>query len=165
VNQETCIDILYVSGWCRINKADEYIPDFKQGQTVPVKSVQMNEGKTSPPDYLTESELIGLMVNTNRSWRKKGLIRRSVLMLLCLYIQEHNGIGTGKLLPLSVYHLIYLANPAYRCFYINSHQQCLSKKLCTSQRIGSKNGSYQSWHCINPWVRTGIANIRKKSVI
>ncbi|KAI8341296.1 DNA topoisomerase [Chlamydoabsidia padenii] len=51
-----------------VNKADEYIPDFKQGETVPVKSVQMNEGKTSPPDYLTESELIGLM--------------------------EHNGIGT-----------------------------------------------------------------------
>ncbi|KAI8089922.1 DNA topoisomerase [Halteromyces radiatus] len=44
-----------------VNKTDEYIPEFKQGQVVTVKSVQMNEGKTSPPDYLTESELIGLM--------------------------------------------------------------------------------------------------------
>lgn len=57
----------------RITKADEYIPDFKQGDTLDVTAVKLSEGKTSPPDYLTESELIGLM--------------------------EHNGIGTDASIP------------------------------------------------------------------
>ncbi|GAA5817347.1 hypothetical protein MFLAVUS_010891 [Mucor flavus] len=56
-----------------INKADESIPDFKQGETLSVSSVILTEGKTSPPDYLTESELIGLM--------------------------EQNGIGTDASIP------------------------------------------------------------------
>lgn len=56
-----------------ITKADEYVPDFKQGEVLPVASVNLTEGKTSPPDYLTESELIGLM--------------------------EHNGIGTDASIP------------------------------------------------------------------
>lgn len=56
-----------------ITKADEYIPDFKQGEVLPIASVNLTEGKTSPPDYLTEAELIGLM--------------------------EHNGIGTDASIP------------------------------------------------------------------
>ena len=37
------------------------IPEFKVGQDVAVKSVEMIEGKTSPPGYLTESDLLSLV--------------------------------------------------------------------------------------------------------
>lgn len=57
----------------RITKADEYIPEFKQGETLEIQTIQLSEGKTSAPDYLTESELIGLM--------------------------EQNGIGTDASIP------------------------------------------------------------------
>ena len=56
-----------------ITKADEYIPEFKQAEVLNITSVNLTEGKTSPPDYLTEAELIGLM--------------------------EHNGIGTDASIP------------------------------------------------------------------
>lgn len=57
----------------RITKSDESIPEFKQGEVLTVSNVTLTEGKTSPPDYLTESELIGLM--------------------------EQNGIGTDASIP------------------------------------------------------------------
>jgi DNA topoisomerase-3 len=56
-----------------MSKSDEYIPEFKQGDVLQVTSASISEGKTSPPDYLTEAELIGLM--------------------------EHNGIGTDASIP------------------------------------------------------------------
>ena len=34
---------------------------IKQGETLELVDVRMNEGKTSPPNYLTESDLIGMM--------------------------------------------------------------------------------------------------------
>lgn len=40
---------------------NESIPDFKPGDLIPIQSVKMVERKTTPPDYLTESELISLM--------------------------------------------------------------------------------------------------------
>lgn len=46
----------------RMSKADEYIPEFTKGESVPIASLSLPEGKTSPPEYLTEAELIGLMV-------------------------------------------------------------------------------------------------------
>lgn len=46
----------------RMSKADEYIPEFTKGESVPISSLSLPEGKTSPPEYLTEAELIGLMV-------------------------------------------------------------------------------------------------------
>ncbi|KAI8379543.1 DNA topoisomerase [Radiomyces spectabilis] len=54
-------------------KTDEYIPDFKEGEILPVTALSIQEGKSSPPDYLTEAELIGLM--------------------------EQNGIGTDASIP------------------------------------------------------------------
>lgn len=45
-----------------MGKPDEYIPEFAKGEVLSVKSLGLQEGKTSPPDYLTEAELIGLMV-------------------------------------------------------------------------------------------------------
>ncbi|ORX62280.1 prokaryotic type I DNA topoisomerase [Hesseltinella vesiculosa] len=56
-----------------ITKSDEYIPEFNKGEILAVKAIQMTEGKTSAPDYLTEAELIGLM--------------------------EQNGIGTDASIP------------------------------------------------------------------
>ncbi|KAG0178163.1 DNA topoisomerase 3-beta-1 [Apophysomyces sp. BC1021] len=44
-----------------LNKADEYIPEFKKDDILPISALVIQEGKTGPPDYLTESELIGLM--------------------------------------------------------------------------------------------------------
>ncbi|CAI5500630.1 unnamed protein product, partial [Closterium sp. Naga37s-1] len=40
---------------------DEGLPAFVQGESVALSAVELYEGRTSPPDYLTESELIGLM--------------------------------------------------------------------------------------------------------
>ncbi|GJP39186.1 hypothetical protein CLOM_g23576, partial [Closterium sp. NIES-68] len=40
---------------------DEGLPSFVQGESVALSAVELYEGHTSPPDYLTESELIGLM--------------------------------------------------------------------------------------------------------
>lgn len=42
---------------------DEYISDFRVNDNVVVSDMAMNEKETSPPDYLTESELIGLVCN------------------------------------------------------------------------------------------------------
>jgi DNA topoisomerase-3 len=56
-----------------MGRTDEYIPEFKKGDVLDIESVSLSEGKTSPPDYLTESELIGLM--------------------------EHHGIGTDASIP------------------------------------------------------------------
>lgn len=41
---------------------DDYIPNFAAiSKEVPVKEISLSDGQTSPPDYLTESELIGLV--------------------------------------------------------------------------------------------------------
>lgn len=44
-----------------ITTSDEYIPEFKENEVLDIQKVSLVEGKTSPPDYLTEAELIGLM--------------------------------------------------------------------------------------------------------
>ncbi|CAG8732157.1 11364_t:CDS:10, partial [Acaulospora morrowiae] len=41
--------------------SDQNIPEYRQGDILKVVSVNTTEGKTSPPDYLTESEVISLM--------------------------------------------------------------------------------------------------------
>ncbi|CAG8509487.1 15948_t:CDS:10 [Acaulospora colombiana] len=38
--------------------SDQNIPEYRQGDILKVISVKMTEGKTSPPDYLSESEVI-----------------------------------------------------------------------------------------------------------
>ncbi len=40
---------------------DEQLPVLKRGDRLPVKDLRIVERQTSPPDYLTESELITLM--------------------------------------------------------------------------------------------------------
>ena len=37
------------------------IPDLAEGQKYPISSLKIRTGNTSPPGYLTESELIGMM--------------------------------------------------------------------------------------------------------
>ena len=40
---------------------EESVPKLAQGDTLPVKELKLSERQTSPPDYLTESDLITLM--------------------------------------------------------------------------------------------------------
>jgi DNA topoisomerase IA len=40
---------------------DEGLPTFVVAEDCQVVEVELHQGRTSPPDYLTESELIGLM--------------------------------------------------------------------------------------------------------
>ncbi|KAG1312970.1 hypothetical protein G6F64_002610 [Rhizopus arrhizus] len=70
----TSLGFASVMHW--MGRADEYIPEFKKGDVLHIESVSITEGKTSPPDYLTESELIGLM--------------------------EHHGIGTDASIPVHI---------------------------------------------------------------
>ncbi|KAJ4460313.1 putative DNA topoisomerase 3-beta-1 [Paratrimastix pyriformis] len=63
-----------------MQRRDEVLPDFRQGQHVTVTSVELREGRTSPPDYLTESELITLM--------------------------EKHGIGTDASIPMHINNII-----------------------------------------------------------
>ena len=39
----------------------ESLPEVHEGESMPISSVELHQGKTSAPDYLTESDLIGLM--------------------------------------------------------------------------------------------------------
>lgn len=40
---------------------DEQLPELKKGDKLSVKDLRLTERQTSPPDYLTEAELITLM--------------------------------------------------------------------------------------------------------
>ncbi|GAU31076.1 hypothetical protein TSUD_322130 [Trifolium subterraneum] len=60
--------------WLAIN--DKSIPSFTKGQKIKVSKVELYEGSTTPPDFLTESELISLM--------------------------EKNGIGTDASIPVHI---------------------------------------------------------------
>ncbi|CAJ0845269.1 1164_t:CDS:10 [Entrophospora sp. SA101] len=40
---------------------DENLPDFRKGENLNLVNYKLTEGLTSPPDYFTESEVIGLM--------------------------------------------------------------------------------------------------------
>jgi DNA topoisomerase III len=48
-----------VMPWLRVS--DTQIPDLTGVKTCPLVEVVLRSGKTAPPDYLTESELIGLV--------------------------------------------------------------------------------------------------------
>uniref|UniRef100_A0A2P2LI91 DNA topoisomerase n=1 Tax=Rhizophora mucronata TaxID=61149 RepID=A0A2P2LI91_RHIMU len=60
--------------WLEINEKN--LPQFAKGDKIEVSKVELFEGKTVPPDYLSESELISLM--------------------------EKNGIGTDASIPVHI---------------------------------------------------------------
>ncbi|XP_014521718.1 DNA topoisomerase 3-beta isoform X1 [Vigna radiata var. radiata] len=60
--------------WLALN--DKNIPSFVKGQKIEISKLELYEGSTSAPDYLTESELISLM--------------------------EKNGIGTDASIPVHI---------------------------------------------------------------
>lgn len=51
--------------------SDKELPEFTEGQTFHPTKIEMNEGMTSPPQLLTEADLIALMekhgIGTNSS--------------------------------------------------------------------------------------------------
>ncbi|TYI61140.1 hypothetical protein E1A91_D10G152000v1 [Gossypium mustelinum] len=64
----------YIMPWLAINEKN--LPQFTKGEKIEVSRVELYEGETSPPDYLSESELISLM--------------------------EKNGIGTDASIPVHI---------------------------------------------------------------
>lgn len=60
--------------WLAIN--DKSLPSFEEGQKIKLSKIELYEGSTTPPDFLTESELISLM--------------------------EKNGIGTDASIPVHI---------------------------------------------------------------
>lgn len=64
-------DVKNLLHWQR--KEDSHLPNIKIGDEVPIEKVELRSGKTAPPPYLSESELISLM--------------------------EKNGIGTDASIP------------------------------------------------------------------
>ena len=43
--------------------SDTFIPEYKEGERLDITDVKLTEGLTHPPDYLTESEVIGLVIH------------------------------------------------------------------------------------------------------
>lgn len=62
VTGKTLLDPGYttVMTWQAFDKT-EIVPNLTEDEVVPVKEMKLSEHQTSPPDYLTESELITLM--------------------------------------------------------------------------------------------------------
>ena len=57
VTQRGFLDVYPYTDW----KSSVQIPQFHENQTVRIHSAKLKEGKTSPPNYMTETELIALM--------------------------------------------------------------------------------------------------------
>lgn len=57
VIQRNFLDVYPYSDW----KSSAQLPEFQRNETVKVHSAKLKEGKTSPPNYMTETELIALM--------------------------------------------------------------------------------------------------------
>lgn len=63
-----------IMSWLAVSEKN--LPQFTEGEKIEMSKVELFEGKTAPPDYLTESELISLM--------------------------EKNGIGTDASIPVHI---------------------------------------------------------------
>lgn len=57
VTQRNFLDVYPYTDW----KSSAQLPEFVPNETVNVHSAKLKEGKTSPPSYMTETELIALM--------------------------------------------------------------------------------------------------------
>ncbi|WPK24134.1 hypothetical protein PUMCH_001392 [Australozyma saopauloensis] len=57
VTERNYLDVYIYQLW----QSSQLLPDFQQGQAANIHSAKVKEGKTSPPEYMTERELISLM--------------------------------------------------------------------------------------------------------
>lgn len=57
VLERNYLDIYPYHKW----ETSQPLPEFTQGEILPLQSAELKEGKTAPPQYLTETELIALM--------------------------------------------------------------------------------------------------------
>lgn len=80
VSGKTLLDPGYttIMPWQALGK-NEIVPDFNVNETLPISDAKIGEYQTSPPDYLTESELITLM--------------------------EKHGIGTDASIPVHIHNI------------------------------------------------------------
>ncbi|CAH1786482.1 unnamed protein product [Owenia fusiformis] len=67
---------------------DEKMPVFTEGQSLPIEEAKLVERQTSPPDYLTEAELIGLM-------EKHGIGTDASIAVHINNICERNYVNVG----------------------------------------------------------------------
>lgn len=88
--------------------SDEYVPEFKQGEKLDIVELRLNEGLTSPPDYLTESEVIELVC-----YYARFHCSRSCLIAF--------GTQDGE------------ERHRYRRVHTDTHQQYLSAQLCLGE--------------------------------
>lgn len=79
------------------------IPDFKIGDKFIPSKIQLTEGKTSPPDFLTESDLLGLMekhgIGTDASMAThiKNICERNYVELVKLKLFNNKKLKTKRL--------------------------------------------------------------------
>ncbi len=45
--------------WIKIHENE--IPNFREGDTLQIRQVEVHQGRTMPPEHLSESDLISLM--------------------------------------------------------------------------------------------------------
>lgn len=57
VTQRNFLDVYKYTDW----KSSAQLPEFEQGAAVNIHSLKLKEGKTTAPNYMTETELIALM--------------------------------------------------------------------------------------------------------
>jgi DNA topoisomerase III len=62
--------------------SDTFIPEYKEGERLDISNVKLTEGETHPPDYLTESEVIGLVSANKYRYLFSLLFRRLANCLL-----------------------------------------------------------------------------------
>lgn len=84
------VDLGYtlIMPWQAIAK-NKISPNFVVGENVPIHSVQLTDHKTSPPDYLTESELITLM-------EKHGIGTDASIPVHINNISQRNYVSVGS---------------------------------------------------------------------
>lgn len=84
----------FIMPW--LSMSEKRLPEFIKGDKIEISKVELYEGKTEPPDYLTESELISLM-------EKNGIGTDASISVHINNICERNYVqvqsGSRKLVP------------------------------------------------------------------
>ena len=107
--------LVLVSGWKAYvqEQADKALPELKEGQNIPVASVTIKEGKTSPPKHYSEDTLLSAMETAGakdmpEDAERKGLgtpaTRAAILEKLVTtgFVERKKAKKTASLIPSQV---------------------------------------------------------------